>query len=329
MADIARRAGVSATTVSHVLNQTRHVAPETEAAVLAVVAATGYVPDAVTRSMRTVRQRMVGLAMSSISNLYFSDVVRGIEKAARAQGYSILLSETHDEPRQELRAVTELLARSVDAIILAASADPSLALTYCEQRNVPVVLVDRLLPLELDQIGAESVESTATLVTHLAELGHTRIGMVTSQPGLSTTLERLEGFRTGMSRAGLPIDEALIVEGGATAEEGERAAHELLGRSDRPSGLVLGNNLMTIGTLRAIRGLGLRVPDDLALASFDDFEWADLFEPRLTAIAQPVQEMGEQAFQLVTERLENPDTPVRRVVLASTFRHRNSCGCVA
>ncbi|MGC3954362.1 MAG: LacI family DNA-binding transcriptional regulator [Propionicimonas sp.] len=327
MADIARQAGVSATTVSHVLNHTRRVAPATEAAVLAAVAATGYVPDAVTRSMRTARQRMVGLAMSSISNLYFSDVVRGIEKAARADGYSIMLSETHDEPHQELRAVTELLARSVDAIILAASADPSLALTYCAQRNVPVVLVDRLLPLEYDQIGAESIESTAMLVGHLAELGHTRIGMVTSQPGLSTTLERLQGFRIGMARAGLAIDDSLIAEGGSTVEEGERAARALLQRSDRPTGLVLGNNLMTIGTLRAIRGLGLAVPQDVALVAFDDFEWADLFEPRLTVIAQPVQEMGEQVFQLVADRLANPDAPARRVVLASGFRHRNSCGC--
>lgn len=328
MADIARRSGVSASTVSHVLNKTRRVAPETEAAVLAAVAETGYVPDAVTRSMRTVRQRMVGLAMSSISNLYFSDVVRGIEKAARAEGYSVLLSETRDEPHEELRAVTELLARSVDAIILAASADPSHALTYCAQCNVPVVLVDRLLSLDYDQVGAESVEATATLVSHLAELGHNRVGMVTSQPGLSTTIERLEGFRVGMARAGIPLDESLIVEGGATVEEGEAAARHLLNRLDRPTGLVLGNNLMTIGTLRAIRTLGLRVPEDIAMVSFDDFEWADLLEPRLTAIAQPVQEMGEQAFQLVIDRLENPDAPARRVVLASEFRHRNSCGCV-
>lgn len=327
MADIAKRAGVSVTTVSHVLNQTRSVALATEAAVLAAAAATGYVPDAVTRSMRTARQRVVGLAMSSISNFYFSDVVRGIEGAARAQGYSILLSETHDDPHQELRTVSELLARSVDAIILAASSDPSHALTYCEQRNVPVVLVDRLLPIERDQIGTEGVEATALLTGHLADVGHTRIGMITGQAGLSTTTDRIEGFRLGMSRSGLEVDESLLVAGGASVAEGEQAALRLLERPDRPSGLVLGNNLMTIASVKAIRTLGLRIPEDIALVSFDDFEWADLFEPRLTTMAQPAQEMGEQAFQLVIDRLANPAGPARRVVLASSFRHRDSCGC--
>lgn len=329
MADIAKRAGVSVTTVSHVLNRTRSVAPEKVAAVLAAAAETGYVPDAVTRSMRTARQRMVGLAMSSISNAYFSDVVRGIEGAARKQGYSILLSETHDDPHQELRAVTELLSRSVDAIILAASADPSHALTYCEQRNVPVVLVDRLLPLELDQIGAEGRDSTAQLAAHLAGHGHTRIGLVSGQEGLSTTVERIEGFRAGLQRSGLEVDDSLIVAGGGTVEDGEDAARRLLDRPDRPTGVVLGNNLMTIGSLRAIRGLGLRIPDDVAIVAFDDFEWADLVEPQLTAMAQPAQEMGEQAFELVSDRLADPGRPVRRVQLATSFRRRNSCGCVA
>lgn len=327
MADIAKRAGVSVTTVSHVLNQTRSVAEATEAAVLEAAASTGYVPDAVTRSLRTTRQRMVGLAMSSISNRYFSDVVRGIESAARKEGYSILLSETHDDPRHELRAVTELLSRSVDAIILAASADPSHALTYCDQREVPVILVDRILPVERDQIGTESVESTAQLSRHLAELGHTRIGMVTGRAGLRTTIERIEGFRAGLLRSGIEVDESLIAEGGSAVEDGERAAQTLLGRADRPTGLVLGNNLMTLGAMRAIRGHGLRIPDDIALASYDDFEWTDLFEPRLTAMAQPAEEMGNQAFLLAKERLADPSRPVRTVTLTPTFHHRNSCGC--
>ncbi|MFT4286101.1 LacI family DNA-binding transcriptional regulator [Nocardioides sp.] len=327
MADIAQVAGVSVSTVSHVVNQTRPVAPATADAVLSAMAELGYVPDRVTRSMRTEGQLMIGLAMSSISNVYFGDVVHGLERAAEAAGYSVLLAETHDDPHGELRAVTHLLARSVDAIVLAHCGDPDRALRYCAQRDVPVILVDRLDNRELDQIGPENVESTALLAEHLAGLGHTRVGMVAGRPGLSTTLDRVAGFRAGLARSGIEVDEDLVVSGDSTTDGAHAATMALLQGRRPPTALVVSNNLMTIGVMRAARDLGMSVPGDLALVAFDDFAWADLFHPRLTVMAQPAVEMGAEAFGLALNRLKARESPARRVVLHPTFMHRDSCGC--
>jgi LacI family transcriptional regulator len=327
MADIARIAGVSITTVSHVVNKTRPVRPETERAVRSAIAETGYVPDSVVRSLRSAGSQTIGLAMSAISNVYFADVVHGIEQAAAAAGYSLLLADTHDEVSTELRAVADLLSRRVEAIILAPSADSSGALRHANLQGVPVVLIDRLTRDDVDQIGAENVEATAGLVDHLAELGHKRIAMISGRPGLSTSDERVEGFHLGLRRNGIPVRPDWVVSGDSTDDGAERAASELLRRPTPPTAVVVGNNRMTIGVMRAARTADIHIPGDLALVAFDDFEWADLFQPRLTVIAQPTKAMGAQAVELVLSRLSDPALPARKVVMRPAFMHRDSCGC--
>lgn len=327
MAHVAEIAGVSVTTVSHVVNRTRAVAPETERAVLAAMAETGYVPDDVVRSLRTTGTRTIGLAMSAMSNMYFGDLVHSIERSLARAGYSLLLTDTHDEVVDELRAVADLLTRRVDAILLAPSADPSKALSHARRQGVPVVLLDRGWSAEVDQITAESVESTALLVDHLVSCGHTRIAMISGKPGLGTTTDRIRGYREGLQRNQVPFHGELLVTGESTEEGAEAALSKLLALTPRPSAVVVGNNLMTLGVLRAARDAGVSVPSDLALASFDDFPWADFFRPGLTAIAQPTKAMGEEAAQMVLSRLADPTLPPRRVIMRPTFVHRESCGC--
>ena len=327
MADIALISGVSVTTISHVVNKTRSVSPETERAVLAAIAETGYMPDNVVRTLRRVGSQTVGLAMSMMSNPYFGDVVRGIETAATRSDYSLLLAETHDDVASELRAVSDLLSRRVEAIILAPSADPVRALQHAEHQGVPVVLIDRFMNADLDQIGVENIEPTAGLVDHLCSIGHRRIGMVSGRPGLSTTEERTVGFRQGLRRNRLRFYSDYLVSGDSDDETAEQALLQLLSLPKPPTAIVVGNNRMTIGVMRAARDARVRIPEDLAIVSFDDFEWADLFHPSLTAVAQPTKAMGEQALQLVLSRLADPSTPTRRVVMRSQFVHRESCGC--
>lgn len=329
MADIARLAGVSITTVSHVVNKTRPVAPATETAVLAAIAKTGYVADSVVRSQRTVGTQTIGLAMSAISNPYFGEVVHGLERAASRRGYSLLLADTHDETRTELRAVSDLLSRRVEAIVLAPSADPSGALRHARLQGVPVVLIDRLMDFDVDQIGSENVEPTAELVDHLVGIGHRRIAMISGRSGLSTTDERIAGYRLGLRRNRLRFTSDLLLSGDSRDDEAQRAFHRLLALPRPPTAVVVGNNLMTIGVMRAARDAGVAIPDDLALVAFDDFEWADLFHPRLTVVAQATSQMGEQALELVMSRLADPTIRTRRVVLRPTLVHRDSCGCPA
>lgn len=335
MADVARSAGVSVATVSHVLNGTRPVLPHTRQAVLDAVDALGYTPNSLARSLVTSRTRSIGLAVSAISNPYFTEILQGVEAAALEAGYSLLIADPHDDPAHELKVVQLLHGRRVDGLVVAPSAEPGGLVTYLRRRAVPTVLLDRVLepagPADgqgpFDQVCAENSGPMAELVTHLASLGHRRIGLVAGLPGFSTTSERIAGYRQGLAAAGLDADDALVVSGSSKSTGAERATAALLALPDAPTALVTANNAMTIGALRALRERGLDVPGDIALACFDDFAWADLFTPRLTAIAQPGREMGARAVRVLLDRLAAPDREARTVRLPCAFVHRASCGC--
>jgi LacI family transcriptional regulator len=215
----------------------------------------------------------------------------------------------------------------VAAIILAASEDPLASLEHARQQHIPVIAIDRFVAAEVDQVACESVEATAQLVDHLAQIGHQRIAMISGKPGLGTTKDRVRGFRLGMRRNGLRVNAGLIVPGNSQDDIAHEAMTRLLRRSAPPTAVVVGNNRMTIGAVRAARDSGVDIPGDLALVGFDDFEWADLFHPGLTVIAQPTAALCRQAVELVMSRLTDPGAPVRRVALQPTFVHRESCGC--
>ncbi|MFD6026265.1 LacI family DNA-binding transcriptional regulator [Streptomyces griseoluteus] len=333
MADVARSAGVSVATVSHVLNGTRPVRPHTRQAVLDAVEALGYTPNSLARSLVTSRTRSIGLAVSAISNPYFTEILQGVEAAALEAGYSLLIADPHDDPEHELKVVQLLHERRVDGMIVAPSAEPGNLVAYLRRQSVPTVLLDRVLEpaghgqAPFDQVCAENSGPMAELVTHLASLGHRRIGLVAGLPGLSTTSERIAGYRQGLAAAGLDADDELVVSGSSEARGAERATAALLALPGAPTALVTANNAMTIGALRVLRERGLGVPGDIALACFDDFAWADLFAPRLTAIAQPSREMGARAVRVLLDRLAAPDREARTVRLPCAFVHRASCGC--
>jgi LacI family transcriptional regulator len=249
------------------------------------------------------------------------------EREVVRAGYTLLLAETHDAPERELRAIRDLLSRRVDGVILAPSAEPMTALGLLGKRGVPIVLIDRLVPVELDQIATENIAPTARLVEHLVELGHERIGMVAGLQGLTTSEERIEGYRRGLASSSLPFDPELVVRGDSDAEPARAVVGRLLGLERPPTALVVGNNRMTIGVMRGLREASLTVPDDMALVGFDDFEWADLFHPRLTTIAQATAQMGEQSVSMLLSRLADPGLVARKVQLEPRFVHRDSCGC--
>ncbi|MER6850904.1 LacI family DNA-binding transcriptional regulator [Streptomyces flaveolus] len=333
MADVARCAGVSVATVSHVLNDTRPVLPHTRQAVLDAIEELGYTPNTLARSLVTSRTRSLGLAVSAISNPYFTEILQGVEAEALEHGYSLLIADPHDDPGHELTVVRLLHERRVDGMIIAPSADPGALVAYLTRHRVPAVFLDRVVDTpesggpHFDQVCAESAGPTTGLVGHLAGLGHRRIGLVAGRPGFSTTRERITGYRDGLTAAGLPHDERLVVHGDSDAAGGERATAALLSLAEPPTALVTANNAMTIAALRALRDRGLSVPGDLALCCFDDFAWADLFAPRLTAVAQPSRDIGARAVRLLLERLAAPDRPARTVRLPCAFVHRTSCGC--
>lgn len=328
MADVARRAKVSVSTVSHVINGTRKVAEPTRADVLAAIQELGYTPNSVARSLATASTRSIGLAISAISNPYFTSLVQVIEAELSESGYTILLAEPHEDPGRELQIVRGLHERRVDGMLIAPGADSRRhALQYLAERGLPTVLVDRLAWDHFDQVGSENDKPTAELVDHLVGLGHKRIGMISGLRGLSTTDERIAGYRRGLAQTGLPFDPELLESGASEADAAHEAVIRMWAGKRPPSALIVANNQMTIGAMRALRNLGLTVPTDVALVAFDDFEWAELFHPRLTTMAQPISLMGAEAVRLLLSRIESPHLPPRTIRLSPKFMHRDSCGC--
>lgn len=324
MSEVARAAGVSQTTVSHVLNKTRRIAPSTERAVLEALERTGYVSDRVARSLRTGRTGTIGLAISAISNPYFADVVHAIEREVTEAGFTLLLGDTHDESDRELKVTRELLAHRPDGVIVAPSARPERTLHLLQRLQVPVVLVDRTVAnlQGVDSVAVENVESTAELVSHVADRGHRRIGYISPLAGLTTSTERLEGYRRGLARFGIEYDARIVAS--YDSADPLVVMRELLATDSPPTALVAGNNQTVIETMRALQRLGVAVPDRISLAGFDDFPWADLFSPRLTTVRQPVDEIGRTAARFLLSRLADGSIAPRAATLQPTLMVRDS-----
>lgn len=325
MRDVAQAAGVSQSTVSHVINETRVIAPKTKAAVQRAIAETGYVNDDIARSMRTRSTNTIGVATSAISNIYFAEVVGAIEQSAMSLKRLVMLVDTHDLPDAELAAVQTFVSRRVDGLILAPSAHPEPAFKLVLKRGMPTVLLDRfadVADLPLDMVGVNNVEPTAKLVDLLAAAGHRDIVHIGGRPGLTTTEERLAGYRLGMDRNGLTHPRAVTGQSGQ--EESRQVVLGLMRGENPPTALIPGNNAMTVGSLQALRDLGLSVPEDVSLACFDDLPWADLFSPGLTVAAQPLADLGRTAMELLHERITHPDSPPQQVRFEPEIRERES-----
>ncbi|WP_375424511.1 LacI family DNA-binding transcriptional regulator [uncultured Friedmanniella sp.] len=324
MAEVAALAGVSTSTVSHVLNRTRAVDPRTRARVEQAIRATGYRPNHVARSLATSSSRTIGLAMSMLGrDNYFAEFAHSIETSARQAGYTLTYADTHDEAGTEQLVLTQFLSQRIDGMIWASSGSPADAVGPA----VATVLVDRLRDEPHDQIGPENLEAMATLTAHLADHGHRRIALVAGLDGWSTTAERIAGYRRVVAERGLDADPALVVHGDSQTEPARRASHALFAADDPPTALISANNAMTFGVLRALRELGLSAPHDVALACYDDFDWADLVTPGPTAMRQQIDRMGRRSVELLLARIKDPYRPYVTERVAPEFRVRETCGC--
>jgi LacI family transcriptional regulator len=326
ISEVAKAAGVSVSTVSHVLNRTRYVSAEKVKAVMETVNAVGYIPNAIARSLKTSTTDTVGLAISAISNPYFSDIICAIETECSKRGLTVFLCDTQDDPDRELELIQHLHRRRVAGIILATSGDPGRSLDYLIESDLPCVLVDRLSDERFDQVGTDNDAAIRTLVDHLVTLGHRRVGIILGQPGFATTVERMNAFRAAMTERGIEVSNSLISDSNNNTTDATASTHRLLELENPPTAILASNNLTMIGVMRAVRERLLRVPADISVLGIDDFEWADYFEPRLTLMAQPCDEIGRTAADLLIKRISNRYRPRQTVRLTPVLRVRESCG---
>lgn len=325
LTEVAAAAGVSTATVSHVINSTRYVSPTTIEKVREAIARTGYRPNPYARALRTASTESVGFVASDISNPYSTAVMRGIAAALREANHTMLVADANDDPSLERDAIDALVNRRVDGFIIApTTAVDAATFEQIEGSGVPVVLIDRAVPLPLDQVLVENINSVESVVGEMLEKGHSRVGIIAGRRDHSTTTERLAGWRLAHEKRGIPVDDSLIALGATDSERARVATAGLLDRVDRPTAIFSASNVESFGALRAIKAAGLTIPRDISFAAFDDIEWADLLDSPLTCLAQPTTEIGREAVGLLLRRLADSSVEHRVVRLAPELRARGS-----
>ena len=324
--DVARLAAVSPATVSRVLNGAGTVNGDLRRRVLDAATQLDYRPNRLARNLRRQKAEMIGVVVSDIENPHFSESVRVVEDAAYKAGYRVLLCNT-DETLEKQRTYLQMLAEErVVAAILSPADRAGAGVEALLDTGIPVVCFDRMVDdPRADAVVCDNVDGLRRATEHLIWLGHERIAYLGGRLDVETGIERLEGYTAAMRAANLT---PFALDGGFRTEPAEVAAARLLATEPRPAALIVANNLMTIGALRAIRSAGLRIPDDLALVSVDDPPWAELIDPPLTTLAQPVRALADTAMRLVLERVEGSRAAARRIVMPFELRVRESCGMV-
>jgi LacI family transcriptional regulator len=326
--DVAQRAGVSATTVSYVLTGSRFVRPDTKARILRAIEELHYEPDHIARSLRAKRTMTVGMIISDITNPFYADIVRGVEDVLSGRHYSLILCNTDEAPERELAMLQMLIRKKTDGLIVVATEANAEAFRAANLSGLPIVLVDRRLPGDwLDTVLTDDRQGAEIAVWHLLRLGHRRIGAIIGRAGISTSDSRRLGYEAALEAFGLAVDPDLIQCGQSTVKGGAAAARTLLDLQPRPTAIFAANNLMTLGLFLALKEYGLRSPQDIAVAGFDDQIWLTAFAPGVTTVAQPNYELGTRAAELLMDRLTGspPESP-RVVVLPTRLVVRESCG---
>jgi LacI family transcriptional regulator len=325
--DVAAHADVSVATVSAVINENKYVSPELAQRVQASIAALGYRRNSFARGLKTQVSHCIGLIVPDIANPFYTNIARGAEDVAHAHHYSLILGNSDDDPEKEKKYLQLLESKQADGLIMAVTDRSYTYLQALPVQQLALVGIDRsLYALGIDSVLVENRQGARSAVEHLIELGHRRIGLLTGARSITPTEERLAGYIDALAAHGIAIDPSLIVTTRPRVDGGERGAQQLLMREDRPTALFMMDGTMVTGALQTMMRMGLRCPEDIAVASFDDFVWAAVLRPHLTVVDQPTYEIGRQAARLLFERLQNRERSPQEIRLPTRLIVRESSG---
>lgn len=327
MAHVAHRAGVSVTTVSHVVNETRKVSPETKQRVLDAIKELGYHKNALAEALAADQTDNIGVSISGALNPYFSALVHIIDGDITKHSYSMMMGDPHEDSSAEATLFSKFADWKVAGVICAPSPHaPEISLPIFAASSMPIVMVDRFLDYDCDQIAPDNITPVRELTQHLIDLGHKKIAAVYGKIGIHSTSERLQTFLTTMKTNSLTVPKRYQIAGNSTLEDSYPAVKNAFVAGEPPTAILSLNNAMTIGTFKALNELGLRVPDDVAVCSFDDFEWSDFFRPGITAARQNIELMGHRAVEMLLERINGYRGPSRRETIPVDVIYRDSSG---
>ncbi|EJK2105508.1 substrate-binding domain-containing protein [Vibrio cholerae] len=326
MKDIARLAGVSTSTVSHVINKSRFVSDEIVERVNNAAQQLNYAPSALARSLKMNRTKTIGMLVTTSTNPFFGEVVKGVERSCYHQGYNLILCNTEGDNQRMKASINTLLQKRVDGLLLMCSTLEGERLDVFDRYpDIPIVVMDwGPILFASDKIQDNSLQGGYMAAKHLIECGHKEIGCITGPLIRHQAQMRYEGYKRALAEAGIAINPDWIVESDFECEGGYQAFEKLYQRGKLPSALFVSNDMMAMGVIQAASQRGLRVPDDLSLIGYDDVHIAKFMTPALTTIHQPKYRLGKAAVDTLLYRLENPDTTAQVVQLEPTLVVRNS-----
>jgi len=330
MQDVARLAGVSVSTVSAVVNNKSIVSAELTKRVQQAIEAMGFRPHAGARGLRLGRTHIIGMVVQDLTNPFFVEVLRGVEDEAIKNGYEIIICNSNGQSDLELKHLDALYAQRVDGVLLAPS-DSYGAREVLVRHQAPIVFVDCVpMRAKVMCVVTDNFEASYEATRYLIGLGHQRIAVISGRLVHSTSIDRVEGYRKAMQEVNLPIRGDYLKHGDSNIESGYRFGLALLKSSEPPTAIFTLNNRMTLGILQALRELRIRCPERVSVLGFDDSDWAAVFNPALTAVGQPTDELGKRAVQLLLQSIrtaeEGTEVEARQVLLKSSLRIRGSTG---
>jgi DNA-binding LacI/PurR family transcriptional regulator len=336
ISDVAKLAGVSVTTVSRVINNSDHpVNQETRERVLKAAQELNFVPSALARALVSDSTRIIGVLVGDASDPYFATILRGISVIAREEGYLTMICNSDRVPEVELSYVQMMNNYHVDGIIFAGGGlnDSAYIEGMCsllndlEKRGVPVVLLGSHL-FEAPQISIDNLQAAMHMTEYLIGLGHERIGFINGPDLLTTSALRLEGYRKALEKCGIPYEPALVVSSEFTYEDGHRATDLLLNRTTKPTAIFGSNDLTAIGCLARLREHGIRVPEEMSVAGFDDISAARYVNPPMTTIHVPMWDLGAAGMRHILKLINEETVAEETFLLPYTLIERESTAAV-
>ncbi len=324
--DVAKLAGVSASTASRVFSGRGYVANQTRQKVLQAAKELGYTPNHIARSLRLHRTKMIGLLISDVENAFYSTIAKNVESAAKEAGYHVVLCNSNDDPEEETEYLNLLEMIQVEGLILTPTAKNHQVLVRLQQKGISVVQIDRQVEgLHADAILVDNEAGAASAVSHLIEAGHERIGILSGSVEVTTGKQRLAGYERALREHGIPLQPELVRSGSFRHDHAIEDARALINIDPAPTAIFAANNILAEACLSVFAELGITVPCDISLVAFDDIKWMSMKKPLITTVHQPIAEMARSAAALLLKRLKNPDPmPPNEMIFQPTLIIRES-----
>lgn len=322
--DVAKKANVSVSTVSRVINN-GSVAKSTREKVEKVIKEINYSPNKIARSLREGKTNTIGFIIPDITNPFFTQIINELEKTSRGKEYSIIVSNTYNDPEIEKRKINSLLGRRVDGLFVTSS-DKKFAKLYENiNKEYPVILIDRIISKKIDSIRTDNINSTMQAITQLINNGKRKIATIAGPQEYTPGEERYRGYIETLKLFNLPIQNELIKIGDFTKESGYKLTEELINSNKDFDAIFAANNFMGVGAFKALKDNDYKIPEEVSLIMFDDLELADVADPSISAIIQSTKEIGRYAKELIIDRIEKKGkTDPKEILIPSTLEVRKS-----